>query len=160
MILIDRDDVVRVGLADHVAFQVEWEVGSPEAVEADYSDVLADGPFLLVVNDECAWAGQHADNLYRVAQTRVDPVNLQQWKDLADLYAAEMGVSRQGMVLRFASIRRKLRRRPSGLGWARWRTVYHWPDGDDLAWSALLDRQHPEIEARDHFGEREVRYTG
>ena len=34
MILIDRDDVVRVGLADHVAFQVEWEVGSPEAVEA------------------------------------------------------------------------------------------------------------------------------
>lgn len=160
MILLDRDDVVRIGLADHAAFQVEWEVGSPEAIEADYADVLAEGPFLLTVNDECAWAGQHADDLYRVAQKRVDPINLQQWKDLADLYASEIGISRQGLVLRFASIRRKLRRRPAGLGWARWETVYHWPDGSDLMWSALLDKYHPEIEARQHVGEREVRYAG
>ncbi len=160
MILIDRDDVVRIGLADHPAFQVEWEVGSPEAIEADYADVLAEGPFLLTVNDECAWAGQHADNLYRVAQKRVDPINLRHWKDLADLYAAEIGISRQGLVLRFASIRRKLRRRPTGLGWVRWSTVYHWPDGSDLMWAALLNTHHPEIEAREHLGQREVRYAG
>lgn len=158
MILIDRDDVVRVGLADHTAFQVEWEVGSHEAVEADYADVLAEGPFMLTVNDECAWAGQHGEALYRVAEKRLDPVNLQCWKDLADIYAASMGLSRQGLVLRFAAMRRHLRYERRG--WIRWRQVYHWPDGGDLAWSALLDKHHPEIEAREHVGEREVRYAG
>lgn len=160
MILIDRDDVVRIGLSDHIAFQVEWEVGSPEAVEADYADVLAEGPFLLTVNDEHAWAGQHPDGLYRVAEKRLEPLHFQHWKDLADLYAESMGVSRQGFVLRFAAMRRQLRRRPSGLGWMRWQNLYHWPEGSDLAWSSLMQGYHPEIEVREHMGERQVRYAG
>lgn len=157
MILLDRDDVVRIGLSDHTAFQIEWEIGSPEAVEADYADVLADGPFLLTVNDEHAWAGQHPDGLYRVAEKRLEPIHLRHWKELADLYAGSMGISRQGMVLRFASMRRQLRRRP---GWSRWKSIYHWPEGGDLAWSSLMVGHHPEIEAREHEGQRQVRHTG
>jgi len=154
MILIDKDDVIRIGLDDHTAFQTEWVVGSPLAVQADYADVLARGPFLLTVNDECAWAGQHAEALYRVAEKRVDPPNFRCWQALADIYAGSIGVSRQGFVLRFAAMRRRLRHEE---GWVQWRVIYHWPEGSDLVWASL--RHHPEIEARVRVGEREVRYA-
>jgi hypothetical protein len=158
MILLDRGDVIRLDLWAY-PFLIEWEVGSSEAVEADYADIIAEGPFVLVVHDEDAWAGQ-GDSLYRVAQKRADPINHRQWKDLADLYAASMGITRQSLVLRYSAMTRRLRRRPLGLGWARWDHIYHWPEGDDLAWSALMYGHHPHIEAREHEGQRQVRYAG
>lgn len=157
MMLIEQDDVIRIGLQSHTAFQIEWEVGSPAAVAADYEDVLAEGPFLLAVNDECAWAGQHAEALYRVAEKRLDPASEKAWRGLVNLYAREMGVSRQGYLLRLKSVRRRLRE-DKRRDWIRWERAYHWDDGIDLAWSALIDRHHPEIEAREKFGTREVRY--
>lgn len=155
MILIDKADVVRIGLEDHTAFQIEWVIGSHAAVQADYADVLAEGPFLLTVNDECAWAGQHEEALYRVAERRLDPTNYQQWQDLVDIYVDSIGVSRQGFLLRFAAMRRRLRHEE---GWIQWRRIYHWQEGSDLVWTSLL--HHPEIEAQVHVGEREVRYVG
>ena len=155
MILIDAVDVIRVGLRDHVAFQTEWVVGSPDAIRADYADVLARGPFLLTVNDECAWAGQHAEALHRVAERRLDPLNYHRYQDLAEIYADAVGVSRQSYLSRFAAMRRRLRHEPD---WMQWQEIYHWQEGSDLAWSSL--RHHPEIEARERTGEREVRYAG
>ena len=154
MMLIDAMDVIRVGLRDHVAFQREWVIGSPEAIEADYADVLARGPFLLTVNDECAWAGQHAESLHRVAERRLDPLNYQWHQGLAEIYAEAVGVSRQSYLLRFAAMRRRLRHESD---WMRWNEIYHWPEGADLVWSSLM--HHPEIEARERTGEREVRYA-
>jgi len=62
MMLIEQEDVVRLGMDKWTyPFMTIWEVGSPEAVAADYADVLAEGPFLCVVTDEDAWAGQRED---------------------------------------------------------------------------------------------------
>ena len=44
MILIEKEDVLRIGL-NPIPFYIKWEIGSPEAVAADYDDVIADGPF-------------------------------------------------------------------------------------------------------------------
>lgn len=160
MILIDREDVDRLGLWA-APFLVKWNLDDPvefaEGTKADWADIPAEGPFLCVVTDEDAWAGQ-ADDLYHVAQKRADPINLRQWQGLADLYAAEMGISRQGLVLRFSSMRRQVRRSPGR--WVRWDRVYHWPEGGDLMWSALVHGHHPWMKVREHEGQRQVRYAG
>lgn len=151
MILIDREDVIRIGLEKHPAFQIVWEIGSPEAVAADYADVLAPGPFLLAVNDEDAWAGQDGHDLHHIAQKRADIINLRQWRALADMYAESIGISRQAFILRFAAMRRRLRSEPD---WVLWKRVYHWPEGSDLVWSSLQHRH--EIKTRENAGIREA----
>jgi len=160
MILLDREDVVRLDLLKS-PFYVRWDPDDPvafaEGQALDFPEIIAEGPFLLVVNDEFAWAGQHPDRLSNVAGRRLDAVNFQHWKALADIYAESMGISRQSLLLRFASLRRQTRRRPAGLGWMKWENAYHWPEGDDLAWSALTDGRHPTLEVREHEGQRQVR---
>lgn len=163
MILLDRDDVIRLDMDGWTyPFQVEWDPSDPvsraEAEAVDYADILADGPFLLVVNDEYAWAGQAPDRLRQVAQKRADPPNLRRWKYLADLYAESMGISRQGLVLRFTAIRRHVRRENGR--WVRWNRAYHWPEGSDLAWSSLVLGHDPSLEVSEYMGERRVRHTG
>jgi hypothetical protein len=159
MILLDREDVDRLGLWQ-LPFYVEWDMDDPvqfeEGTKADWADIPADGPFLLVVNDEWAWAGQREDGLYQVAQKRADPINLRWWQALADMYAAEMGISRQSLVLRFSSVRRKVRRNPDQ--WFRWEDLYHWPEGGDLAWSALMHGRWWDITVRERDGKREARF--
>lgn len=159
MILIDREDVIRLGMDKFgYPFFIEWEIGSPEAIATDYADIIAEGPFLCVVTDEDVWAGQKPNRLQRVAQKRADTINLRQWRYLADLYAEGMGITRQSLILRFSSVRRQTRRSPGR--WYRWEQVYHWPEGGDLMWSALVYGRHPWIEVREHEGRRQVRYTG
>lgn len=159
MILLDREDVERLDLWN-LPFLVRWDPNDPDewakGQALDFPDVMAPGPFLLVVHDEDAWAGQAFDSLSCVAQKRADPINMKKWRHLADLYAKEMGVSRQGLVLRFSSVRRQLRQRR---GWVRWNAIYHWPEGGDLVWSALVHGHHPWIEVREHQGQRQARYT-
>jgi hypothetical protein len=154
MILLDREDVERFGLWPR-PFLVEWEMGSPEAIAADYAEVPADGPFLLVVHDEHAWAGQREGHLHPVAGKRYDPPNRRWWTYLADLYAKSMGISRQSLVLRFSAMTRRARRNPGE--WLRWDDVYHWSEGGDLAWSALVHGRHPWLKVREYEGERQVR---
>lgn len=160
MILIDREDVIQCGLADHTAFQVHWNLNDPvqfaEGAKVDWIDILADGPFLLVANDEYAWAGQ-GDRLYMVAGKRYDPINRQRWGYLADLYAEEMGISRQSLVKRFTAMRKLVSHRRGD--WLPWGGVYHWPEGRDLAWSALLDEKRDQFEKREYNGQRQVRYA-
>lgn len=159
MILLDREDVERLDLWT-LPFLVRWDPNDPEewarGQALDFPDIPAPGPFLLVVTDEDAWAGQTPGLLSCVAHKRADPINLKKWQGLADLYAAEMGVSRQGLVLRFSSVRRQLRTRPH---WMRWDSVYHWPEGEALMWSALVHGRHPWIEVREHNGERQARFV-
>lgn len=161
MILLDKEDVVRIGLHIGAAFLVEWDPDDParwaEGVDLDFPDVIADGPFLLVVHNEWAWAGQRSDNLYPVAGRKVGPPHFERWKALADLYAASMGISRQGLLLRFASVERRLWRTGSG-DWFPWEQFYHWSEGSDLAWSALAYGQHDEMQARKHEGRLQVRH--
>lgn len=161
MILIDREDVDRLDLWPY-PFLVRWDPNDPvkwaEGAKIDYPDIPAPGPFLLVVTDEDAWAGQEVDRLTNVAMKRADDIQLRRWRGLADLYAAEMGVSRQGLILRYSSVRRQLRGNPGQ--WYRWEAVYRWPQGGDLMWSALLHGHHPWIKAREHEGRRQVRYIG
>ncbi len=162
MILLEREDVDRLGLPASF-FLVEWDPNDPEqfaeATKVDWADIPAEGPFLLVVNDEYAWVGQRADRLlYLVAQKRADPVNLRWWKGLADLYAESMGISRQSLVLRYSAMRRQMHRHRGE--WFPWEEIYHWPEGGDLAWSALVHGHDPSIRTREHEGQRQVRYTG
>ena len=161
MILLDREDVIRLDLRTR-PFLITWDPNDPvefaEGTKADWADILAEGPFLLIVHDEAAWAGQETERLYNVAGRQIDPPNFRWWKALADLYAESMGISRQGLLLRFASMRRQTRRRPVGLGWMQWENVYHWPDENDLAWSSLVYGHHPTLEVREHDGQRQVRY--
>jgi len=156
MILLDREDVVRLDLLKS-PFYVRWDPDDPvafaEGQALDFPEIMADGPFLLVVHDEGAWAGQ-PERLVNVAGREL---NFQNWTALADLYAESMGISRLSMLRRYTSIRRQTRRRPVGLGWMRWENAYHWPDGDDLAWSALVHGRHPILEVREHDGKRQVR---
>ena len=74
MILIEKEDVLRIGL-NPIPFYIKWEIGSPEAVAADYDDIIADGPFILVMNDDEAWAGQLLYLLHLVARKQNDSVN-------------------------------------------------------------------------------------
>lgn len=161
MILIDREDVIRVGIDTRSSFLVDWDPDDPvswaEGQALDFPEILAEGPFLLVVHNEWAWAGQELRNLQPVAGRKIDPPNFERWKYLADLYAEEMGISRQGLLLRFASIERRLYKTGSG-GWFPWEQFYHWPEGSDLAWSALAHGQHDEMQARKHEGQLQVRH--
>ena len=134
MILLDREDVDRIGLPQHPFY-------------AEDEEVPAKGPFMLVVHDDGAWAGNHLDDLYLVASKREDPANLQRWQDLADIYADCMGISRQSLVLRYSSMRKQTYRVRGQ--WLPWEEVYHWPEGNEHAWSALLYGQHPWLEVRD-----------
>lgn len=160
MILLERKDVERLGLWTY-PFLVHWDPNDPEkwaeGNRLDFPDILADGPFLLVVNDEHAWAGQKKDQLNQVAQKRADPPNLRWWRALADMYAESMGISRQGFVLRFSAMKRRMRGLPSH--WFEWDKIYDWPEGEDLMWSALVYGHHPWIKVREHEGRRQVRYT-
>jgi hypothetical protein len=164
MILIDREDVIHLNMArwSYTCFFVHWDPNDPVAFqrgqELDFPDILADGPFLCVVTDEDVWAGQELDHLSPVVQKRADSINLRQWRYLADLYAAEMGISRQSFVLRFAAMSKYLRGDRRGQ-WNPWDDVYHWPEGGDLAWSSLMYGHHPWMEVREHDGQRQVRYT-
>lgn len=128
---------------------VEWAEGQA----LDFPDVIAEGPFLVVVNDEYAWAGQRVGHLTQVAQKRADPINLRQWRYLADLYSQSMGISRQSFVLRFSSMRRRLLHGD----WVSWRDAHPWPDGGDHMWSAIVHGNDPWLQAREHEGRRQVR---
>lgn len=160
MILLEREDVDRLGLWTY-PFMVRWDHNDPvqwaEGNALDFPDIPAEGPFLLVVHDEDAWAGQGGwGGLYHVAQKRADSINMRWWRALADLYAEAMGISRQSLVLRFAAMRRHLssNRDP----WFSWEEVYHWPEGGDLAWSALVHGHPHGIAVREHEGQRQIRY--
>jgi hypothetical protein len=159
VILLDKEDVERLDLWKH-PFYRRWDTKDPEqvdeAIALGWPDILADGPFLLVVHDEAAWAGQ-AGRLLKVAGRRIDPPNHKWWSALADMYADDMGVSRQSLLLRYASIRRYLRSDRRGQ-WCSWEKVYHWPDEGDLVWSALVHGHHPWLEVREDDENREVRY--
>lgn len=152
MMLIDREDVERLGL-DPFPFYLRREVGSPEAIaHADDPDVMADGPFLLIVNDEMAWAGQSEDRLMLVANKKADGAALRRWQGLADLYVAGTGFSRVSLVMRIRSVGRALR---AAGGWCPWDHVYHWPEGSERVWSGLY--HHPIIETRVEAGKKEAR---
>ena len=153
MILIEKEDVLRIGL-NPIPFYIKWEIGSPEAVAADYDDVIADGPFLLVMNDDEAWAGQSLDQLHLVARKQNDSVNRRRWCELADLYVADLGWSRRSLVKRILAVQDRLR--DAGGEWVQWRKVYHWRDGSDRVWSGLY--RHQWIETKERYGEREARY--
>lgn len=155
MILIDREDVFELGM-DKLGypFFTIWEIGSPEAIATDYADIVAEGPFLCVVTDTEAWAGQKVGQLSPVAQKRADPINLRQWEYLAGLYAAEMEISRRAFVLRFSGMRRRLAHTPGQ--WFPWGEIYHWSEGDDLMWSALVHGHHSWLKVREYEGQREV----
>jgi len=162
MILLEKEDVVPLldkGMRK-MPFYVEWDpddpVSSRQAQELDFADILADGPFVLIVNDEYAWVGQDADHLHEIAKRRRDIPNLKWWRALADLYAAEMGISRQSLLLRFAAMNRRLHR-DSGQ-WFAWDEIYHWSDGSDLAYSALTFGRHPWLVTREHEGKRQVKF--
>lgn len=161
MILLDREDVVALKM-EGPPFLVTWDPNDPvawaEGAKVDYADILADGPFLMVVTDEDAWAGQSEDHLSHIAQKRADTTNRKRWVYLADLYAAEIGVSRQGFTLRFTSMVRQTKRNRGR--WFPWSTVYHWLEGGDLVWSALKHASHPHLEVMEDNGARYVRHKG
>lgn len=158
MILLEREDVDRLDLWTY-PFLVKWDLDDPEqfaeGAKVDWAEIPADGPFLLVVHDENALAGQDASSLYEVAGKRYDIHNKRKWKALADMYAEAMGISRQSMVLRFAAMTRHVRQ---ATGWLDWDEVYHWPQGGDLAWSALMYGYHPWLVVREHGMLRQVGY--
>lgn len=147
MILLERDDVIRLGMDG-------WDY--PFCVDRDDVDVLAEGPFLLVVHNEHAWAGQDVDSMEQVAGRRIDPPNHRRWKYLADLYAAAMGISRHSITLRYVWMSRHLndkRGQPF-----LWDDIYHWPEGSDLAWSALVHGHHPWFRVYETEGQRMVEH--
>lgn len=160
MILLDKEYVDRSSLW-RMPFYIEWDpddpVSSQQAQDLDFPDIVAEGPFLLVVHDDAAWAGQDADRLYCVAERSLDKQNFKNWKPLADLYVKSMGISRQSMLLRYAAMKRYLAQGEYRDTPQPWEDAYHWPDKDDLAWSALLYGRHPWLEAyEDKHGKRWV----
>ena len=156
MILIEREDVDRLiplGLPK-MPFYVRWEIGDPIGEILDYPDVLSPGPFVAIVTDDEAWVGTSANRLCGVAPRRADRINYRIWAGLADLYVAEMGISRQGFIKRFAAMNRFLGRNPGQ--WIPWEEAYHWPDERNLAWSSVS--MDSSIKTREHEGQRQVRY--
>ena len=90
MILLDRNDVDRLDLPQY-PFYLDWDMDDPvdvmEGEALGYPDIPAPGPFLLVVHDEEALAGQRLEDLCPVASKREDPASLRRWRGLADIYA-------------------------------------------------------------------------
>ena len=158
MILLEREDVDRIGLEPY-PFLTFWNPDDPEQWAVgnaqNFPDLPAPGPFLLVVDDEYAWAGQRKDGLHQVAGKRLDSQNRRWWQALAGMYSSAMGISTQSMVLRYTSMGRHLRRAGRG-EWHSWNHIYHWPEGRDLAWSALVHGRHPWFEVREHQGQRQI----
>lgn len=145
MILLDREDVVRLGMDG-------WTY--PFCEDRDGVDVLGEGPFVFVVHNEHAWGGRDTDSMERIAGRRVDPANYRRWIYLADLYAEAMGISRHSMVMRYVWMSKDvISSRPE---WFEWEKIYHWPEGGDLAWSALVHGHHPLLEVDVDNGERLV----
>jgi hypothetical protein len=159
MILIDREDVDRMDLRPSV-FLVEWDPDDPvkfaEGQALDFPEIPAPGPFLCVVTDEDAWAGQREGRLLNVAIKRSGIVHRRKWEYLADLYAEAMGISRQSFVLRFSSMRGQMQRHRGE--WLPWDEVHHWPEGGDLAWSALVHGHDPSIMIFERSGIRQVKH--
>jgi hypothetical protein len=67
-----------------------------------------------------------------------------------------MGISRQSLVLRYASMKRFLVVGDRRERFFPWDEVYHWPEGGDLAWSALVHGHHPVLQTREYEGQRQV----
>lgn len=155
MILLDREDVNRIGL-NPALFYRKWEVGSPEALEHDYADVPAPGPFLLRVDDESAWVSQDGEEWECAARrTRHRGPEESAWYELATLYAEGAGMTRASFLRRIGSVRNVLNEMPEQ--WMPWQIVYHWPDGGDLVWEGLF--RHPWIKTATIEGVRKVRYV-
>ena len=155
MILLDREDVERIGL-NPALFYRKWVVGERDALVYNYADIPAAGPFLLRVNDEAAWVSQDGEEWECAARrTRYRGPEESAWYELASLYAAGAGLTRASFLRRIGSVREQLGRTP-GM-WFPWRRVYHWPDGGDQVWDGLF--RHPWIETRSDviFDVREVR---
>ena len=155
MILLERDDVDRIGL-DPYWFLMQWIPGSKEALKYDYEERPAPGPFLLKVNDEAAWISHGGDNDWRkvAERTRTNGQGQLRYGMLVELYAEAAGLTRMSFLGRLASVKRQLKRTPDV--WEDWTTVYHWPEGSDIVWSGLI--HHPWLETREHLGRKEVRY--
>jgi len=153
--------VIRLDLW-RLPFYIEWDPDDPEewqeGQDLDFPEILAHGPFVMVVHDEAVWAGQHPDSLYNVAARRSDPPNFQRWKALADIYADCMGVSRQGLLLRYWAMKRYLAVGDRKGEFHPWGDVYHWPEGGEFVWSALVRGNHPWLKVREHEGQRQVKY--
>lgn len=155
MTLLDREDAIRLELP-MMALVPKMTPGT----RADGPDVVAEGPFLLLVNDEYAHVGQfdptQGEVTYReVANKRGDSIQYQQWRGLTDLYVEDLGWSRRTLTSRVSSVRKQLLKADGA--WCLWDEVYHWPDGSDRVFEGLL--RHPWIETREHEnGVREARY--
>ena len=158
MILLDREDVERIGL-NPALFYRRWVVGERDALVHNYADIPADGPFLLRVDDESAWVSQDGEEWERAAQrTRYRGPEESRWYELADLYAAGAGLTRASFLRRIGSIRKRLAQADGE--WVYWDRVYRWPDGGAQIWDGLF--RHPWIErGRDQEGSymRKVRYV-
>lgn len=156
MTLLDREDAVRLELPT-------WMLVPklPPGTRADGPDVAAEGPFLLLVNDEYAYVGQFNPTTGEVdyceaANKRGDPVQYRRWRGLIDLYVEDIvGWSRRTLMARVSSVRRQLREVDGA--WLPWDEVYHWSDGSDRVFEGLY--RHPWIETREQDnGVREARY--
>jgi hypothetical protein len=153
MILIDRKDVDRL-----IPLGLPKSCFYPDREIEGHPDEISPGPFIAIVTEDRAWVGTRVGNLYGVAPKRADAINYRIWAGLADLYVAEMGISRQSFVKRFSAMTRFLSRNRES--WFPWEQVYHWPEGSDLAWSsALMGSSSSFLKAREHNGQRQVRYN-
>lgn len=157
MMLIDKADVERIG-GPRYPFVQKWKFQAGEKVPEEYfrerdKEILAEGPFLLIVNEEEAWGGQNMDRMYRLAVRRADRVNRTLWNEYADLYVEDLGYTGRLVCLRFRSIIKSV----AGAGgeWVPWREVYRWGEGSDLFWSSLF--RHQALKGRGKGRTREVR---
>lgn len=156
MILLDREDVDRIGLTGYW-FNKHWEPDDPEGIACDFADLPDPGPFLLIVNDEHAWVKRSTDAYwFQVGKRARYPCEEQRhWSELFDLYAEAIGISPAKLRNRYMGMRRRLKSRPNR--WVSWRYAYPWKEGSELVWSSLMD--HPWVERREEGGRRDVRYV-
>lgn len=118
------------------------------------------GPFLFCVNDQGAWVGRHvvgpAEGYEAFHVLPIDTATVKKdhrWYKAADLWLRDADITRAQMLLRYASLTRRLRR----IGprtWTAWGKVYTWNEGSDIMWDGLA--VHPFIERRERDGRREV----
>lgn len=155
MMLLDREDVIRLKLWEFPFHRV-YEPGTPEAIEhANDPDIIADGPFVFVVNNEFAFAGQTADSLYPAANKRADEIQRLRWVGLADLYLEDLGITRMSMCKRIRSMQDTLK--DLDREWVRWDWLYKWDEGSERIFSGLYN--HPWIKTRvNEDGTKEARY--
>lgn len=155
MMLVDYDEVSHLGIPKSV-FHRKWVPDEPEAIACDYADVIADGPFILVVNDETAWLSHGNDDWMLVAR---NPLHAEpdggRWSALANLYADSGGISVRSLTFRIRGMRKQLLKNRGD--WFPWDEVYRWDDGSDLVWSSLM--HHDWLKIREHEGVREVQYV-